>query len=41
MNNKNTTQQSRESINKSISKYSLVNKSYRQLWGSKRKYRSI
>ena len=41
MNNQNSTQQTRESVNKSISKYSLNTKSYRQLWGTKRKYRSI
>ena len=41
MNNQNNTSQTRESVNKSVSKYSLVNKSYRQLWELKRKYRSI
>ena len=41
MSNQNTTNQTRESVNKSVSKYNLISKSYRQIWESKRKYRSI
>ena len=41
MSNQNSTNQTRESVNKSISKYSLANKSYRQIMNKKRKHRSI
>jgi len=41
MKNQTNTNQTRDSVNKSISKYSLVSKSYRQVWESKRRYRSI
>lgn len=41
MNTQNNTEKAREPINKSISKYHLVSKSYRELWNAKRRNRTI
>ena len=41
MNTQSKTEQTRSSVNKNISKYYLTNQSYRQVWGSKRNYRTI
>ncbi len=41
MNTQNNTEQVREPVNKNIGKYYLTSRSYRQVWGTKRKYRTI
>ncbi len=35
------TEEVRETVNKKVSKYYLLSKTYRQKWDSKRKHRSI